>query len=107
MRRGNAFAVCNFRIRDVNAKRARRAAGQPLSVDTAPVPKSVQVAFGRKVRTLREAAGMSQAELAKLVGMVQTKLPAIEQGRRDIRLSTIERFARALNVPIKDLLDHD
>lgn len=91
----------------MSTKRAQRAAGEQSPTDASSPYRFALDAFGRKVRTLREAAGLSQAELAKLVGMVQTKLPAIEQGRRDIRLSTIARFARALNVSIKDLFDQD
>lgn len=63
-----------------------------------------QVHFGRRVRALREERGLSQDDLAKLVGMAQTKLPAIEQGRRDVRISTVRRFADALGVSIQDLL---
>ena len=73
----------------------------------APVNKQAQVFFGKKVRELRDAAGLSQADLAPLVGIAQTRLPAIEQGRRDVRISTIRKFARALGVSPQDLLPPD
>ena len=49
-----------------------------------------------KLREAREAAGLSQADLARLVNIPQPRLPALEQGRTDVRLSTIRRFAKAL-----------
>lgn len=62
------------------------------------------VAFGRKLRAAREASGMSQADLAKAVGMPQPRFPALERGDTDVRLSTVRRFAKALGVKLKDLL---
>jgi transcriptional regulator with XRE-family HTH domain len=62
------------------------------------------VLFGMKLRKAREAAGLSQADLAKLVNIPQPRLPALEQGRTDVRLSTIRRFAKALGVQLTDLL---
>jgi ribosome-binding protein aMBF1 (putative translation factor) len=62
------------------------------------------VLFGMKLREAREAAGLSQADLAKLVNIPQPRLPALEQGRTDVRLSTIRRFATALGVQLTDLL---
>lgn len=62
------------------------------------------VLFGKKLREAREAAGLSQSDLAKLVNIPQPRLPALEQGRTDVRLSTIRRFAQALGVQLTDLL---
>ena len=62
------------------------------------------VLFGTRLREAREAAGLSQAELAKLVNIPQPRLPALEQGRTDVHLSTIRRFAKALGVQLTDLL---
>ena len=62
------------------------------------------VLFGTRLRKAREAAGLSQADLAKLVNIPQPRLPALEQGRTDVRLSTIRRFAKALGIQLTDLL---
>jgi transcriptional regulator with XRE-family HTH domain len=62
------------------------------------------VYFGQRVRALREERGLSQENLAHLVGMAQARLPAIEAGRRDVRLTTIRRFAQALGVTLSELL---
>jgi DNA-binding XRE family transcriptional regulator len=60
--------------------------------------------FGQRIKELREAAGLSQTDLSKLVGIPQPDLPAIERGARDIRLSTADRFAKAFGVPLRDML---
>jgi transcriptional regulator with XRE-family HTH domain len=62
-----------------------------------------QVYFGRCLRALREEHGLSQGNLAQLVGMQQIRFPAIEAGRQDVRLSTIHRFAKALGVSLPEL----
>lgn len=67
----------------------------------------MQVYFGRRVRELREAAGLSQLALAERLGVPAPRLPAIEHGRHDVRLSTLRRFARALGVTVSDLLPPD
>jgi transcriptional regulator with XRE-family HTH domain len=72
--------------------------------DCPPLRDADAVTFGTKLREAREAAGLSQAELAKLVNIPQPRLPGLEQGRTDVRLSTIRRFAKALGVPLTDLL---
>lgn len=72
-----------------------------------PLDTEGQVYFGRRVRELREVAGLTQEQLAQMVGMAQTRLPAIEQGQRDMHLSTMRRFARALGVPLRELLPPD
>ena len=59
------------------------------------------------VRDQRTQRGLSQADLAKLVNIPQPRLPALEQGRTDVRLSTIRRFAKALGVQLTDLLSPD
>jgi ribosome-binding protein aMBF1 (putative translation factor) len=77
---------------------AAKKAGRP------PLRDADAVVFGTKLREAREAAGLSQAELAKLVKIPQPRLPGLEQGRTDVRLSTIRRLAEALGIPLTDLL---
>ncbi|MEO8756872.1 MAG: helix-turn-helix transcriptional regulator [Devosia sp.] len=47
------------------------------------------------LRRLREAAGLSQTELAKKVGTTQNRLSRIERGE-DVRLSTLDKAIRGL-----------
>ncbi len=47
---------------------------------------------------------LSQIELAVLLGMHRTQLGHIEQGRKDVRLSSLLRIAHALEIPASMLV---
>lgn len=51
------------------------------------------------VRTLRDALGMTSSDLARRMGVHQSRIPAIERGERDqrLKLDTLARAAEALN----------
>jgi ribosome-binding protein aMBF1 (putative translation factor) len=48
----------------------------------------------------RRERGLSQAEVAKRMGTSQSALARVESGRSDLRLSTVARYAAALDVDI-------
>jgi transcriptional regulator with XRE-family HTH domain len=60
--------------------------------------------FGKKVKEIRLKKGMSQADLAKVLGVHPTYISGIERGVRNMALKNIERLAKALSVPIEDLI---
>lgn len=64
----------------------------------------VYMAIAARVRLIREAIGIDQAELAKRVGLVRTSVVNFECGRQRILVNDIEKFARALGVTPKHLL---
>ena len=47
---------------------------------------------------------MSQAKLAEILGVHPTYISGIERGVRNMNLKNIERLAKALGVPIEDLM---
>jgi DNA-binding XRE family transcriptional regulator len=59
---------------------------------------------GRKIRKMRNAKGLTQAELARAAGMVRPNLSRIEAGKHRPSLATLERIAAALKVPVADLI---
>src|SRR5262249_13750685 len=61
-------------------------------------------AFGKRVRELRRAAGLSQEQLAARADLHWTYVGGIERGERNPALINITRLARALGVPTRDLL---
>lgn len=63
------------------------------------------VLFGRNVRRLRDAAGVSQEELAFRAGMKRTYLSDLERGTRNPSVRALGRLAEALNVTPSQLLE--
>jgi transcriptional regulator with XRE-family HTH domain len=56
-------------------------------------------AFGRRLKELREAAGLTQKELAQRAGVVPGAVGHLEQGRRQPTWATVRALAKALGVP--------
>jgi len=56
------------------------------------------VAFGRRVRRVREALTLTQLELATRARMQRTDVVKIERGQREPTVTTIVKLARALHV---------
>lgn len=56
------------------------------------------------MKALREAKGWSQEELADRAGLHRTYISAVERAVRDPTLTVIARIAKALKVPISELL---
>ncbi len=63
-----------------------------------------RVALGSRLKTLREAAGMTQAELAKAAGIGRVTLVRIEHGEQSPRYDSLTALAGALGRPVADLL---
>jgi len=63
--------------------------------------------FGRKVRQVRIARGMSQDELAHIAQMDRVFVGQLERGERSPSLESVGKLAVALQVPPKELLDFD
>ena len=62
------------------------------------------VAVGRRIRTLRKAAGMTLEQLGESVGTVASQLSLLENGKREPRISQLMRVATALGTSLDDLL---
>lgn len=65
---------------------------------------AVQVVFGRKLKEARLSAGLTQAAVAQRARLSLNRMSLIESGRTDVRLSSAARLARAVGVPLRDLL---
>jgi len=57
--------------------------------------------FAARLKTLREWAGMSQAELAERAGMNRFGVAKLEQGVRGPSWATVQALARALGVGVE------
>ena len=60
--------------------------------------------FGRRLRSAREGAGLSQQILAERVGLSRTSITNIERGRQHVALHMLFRLASALGKEPSDLL---
>jgi len=65
--------------------------------------KDVEKRFGKRVRELRLAKGLSQEELAYRAGVHRTYLGGIERGERHPALKHISAIAKALGVSLSEL----
>ncbi len=62
------------------------------------------MAFGRAVRRLREAKGLSQEKLAEAADIHRTYIGDVERGTRNIALVNMSKIANALDLPLSRLL---
>ena len=68
-----------------------------------PVRSKVLVKFGEKVREKRTELDLSQEELAERAGVHRTYVGMIERAEKNITLENIEKFAKALTLPVEKL----
>lgn len=61
-----------------------------------PARKRVEVSVGESVRIIRELQELSQNALARLTGIPQSTISAIESGRVNLGLERAKVLARAL-----------
>lgn len=60
--------------------------------------------FGRRVRELRQARGLSQETFAVSCGLDRTYVSGIERGKRNVSLRNLQLIAEGLNVDLSKLL---
>jgi transcriptional regulator with XRE-family HTH domain len=63
----------------------------------------IERAFGRRIRLLRDSAGLSQGELAKRAGLNTKFVGAIERGESNVTLITVEKLRMGLNAKLQEL----
>jgi transcriptional regulator with XRE-family HTH domain len=66
---------------------------------------SVPKLIGNRIKDLREIKGLSQTELAQLVGKDRQYLYKIEKGKVTSNIVTITALAVALEISLKDFFD--
>jgi transcriptional regulator with XRE-family HTH domain len=62
------------------------------------------VDFGRRLRSLRDEAGLTQEQLAMAAGLERAYVSSAETGRRNATLATLFQLADALGVDPGDLV---
>ena len=66
--------------------------------------KTLLADAGLRIRETRAAQSLSLEQLARLTGISAPALSLIETGKRDPRLTTLNRIADALRVPLAALI---
>jgi DNA-binding XRE family transcriptional regulator len=62
---------------------------------------------GSKVKQLREAKGMTQAELAKSAGITQSFISDLEGNKKFPSMPTMTKIAKMLGVTVNDLFEYE
>ena len=70
----------------------------------AAVAQQRRESLGRRVRKLRDAAGLTQEGLAVRASIGWVTLARIESGQQSPRFKTLTAIAGALNLPVDDLI---
>ena len=70
--------------------------GRSEMSDYKPARKRVDVSVGESVRIIRELQGLSQNELAKLTGIPQSTISAMENDRINLGVERAKTLARVL-----------
>lgn len=61
--------------------------------------------FGKRIKEVRKAKGLSQEKLANLAEVDRTYLPDVERGERNISLVVAEKIANALGEKLSKMID--
>lgn len=61
--------------------------------------------LGKNIRDLRERRNISQEQFGKMVGVHRTYVGMVERGEKNITIFSLRKFAEALNVKVRDLID--
>jgi HTH-type transcriptional regulator/antitoxin HipB len=60
-----------------------------------------QPTLGKIIRHHRKKSGLSQAELAQIVGVGKTVVFDLEKGKETVQLSTLNKILNGLNIKVK------
>ncbi len=60
--------------------------------------------LGKNLKRIRTKKGITQGDIVRTLGMPKSFVSSIENGRTNPTLATIAKLAKALSVPIEDLI---
>jgi transcriptional regulator with XRE-family HTH domain len=66
--------------------------------------RSIEVKIGDRLAQVRRARKLSQKQLAELSGMTYWGISMIERNARDPGFRTVQRLARALDMPLPEFV---
>jgi DNA-binding XRE family transcriptional regulator len=93
----------SLRAPSFGASHSNRPSAPPINGNHGPVAID-GVRLGARLRELRVAAGLTQAELARRTGIHRPNIARVEAGRHTPSLETLARLASAIGVPTTTVL---
>ena len=66
--------------------------------------RSARLVFAENIRKHRQARDIAQEKMALLAGLDRAYYGRVERGRMNITIDNMEKIARALGVPLGELL---
>jgi len=63
--------------------------------------------IGRRIRQLRSERGLTLDDLGTAIGRAPSQVSVIENGKRELKLGELQRFARVLDVSVEQLLSSE
>ncbi len=90
---------------EIDSAALRALVDQNLRNRQADVARNVSQEVGVRIRAVRKAAGLTQAELGRRAGLDQAMVSRIERGLQRPRVDTLRRIAHGVGVSIAELLD--
>ena len=63
--------------------------------------------FGENLKRIRKEMKLTQAEIAKEIGISQSYIADIERNRKNISLAVVLRIAKGLNISVNELINDD
>lgn len=67
--------------------------------------KKFLIFLGQNIRRLRERKNISQEQFGKMVGVHRTYVGMIERGEKNMTIFSLQKFADALGMKVRDLID--
>jgi DNA-binding XRE family transcriptional regulator len=101
--------IANFELAGQPVKEFRAHAGiitGLLAFQSVECNNPATMVFGDKLRALREEKKLSQGDIEKRTGLLRCYVSRVENGHTVPAVETLEKFARALEVPMYQLF-HD
>jgi XRE family transcriptional regulator, fatty acid utilization regulator len=74
----------------------------PVDDDDGPMLDSLTI--GRRIRQLRTERGLTLDELGTAIGRAASQVSVLENGKREPKLTELQRVSRALGVPFEQLI---
>jgi len=96
---------CRMQQYMTQTQRCRRCSGDLLPPPPPPEPEQPETItasnlMASRLRLVRRCRHFSQPELAERAQVSQQFISVMERGRSRVTLETLERYARALNLPL-------